>query len=151
MGDGAVMHKQLYPLTSSERESLERRYKHTSRRRISERIQAILLLDAGHSREQVAQIVHVNPKTISRWVDIFTKAGVDALCTLQYAGNRGALTPIQQERLLDWLEARDRSLKQVITWVEQEFQVHYTESGMRKLLQRLETRRSAMDSAVAHK
>lgn len=145
------MRKQLYPLTNSERESLERRYKQTDRRRISERIQAVLLLDAGHSRDQVAQIVHVNPKTISRWVDIFSRAGIDALCTLQYAGNRGALTPIQQEQLLDWLEAHERSLRQAITWVEQEFQVHYTESGMRKLLQRIEARRSASDSAVAHR
>lgn len=142
------MRKKLRPLTCGERDSLERRYKQTDKRRISERIQAILLLDAGHTREQVAHIVHVNPKTITRWVYIFMGAGIDALCTLQYTGNRGALSRAQQEWLAAWVEAKGRSPREAIEWVAQEFQVHYTESGMRKLLQRMQVRKFASDSSA---
>ena len=56
------MREKLFTLTRSQRDDLKRRSKQTAERRISERLQAILLLDAGHNREQVARILHVNPK-----------------------------------------------------------------------------------------
>jgi hypothetical protein len=76
------MREKLFSLTRSQRDDLKRRYKQTAERRISERLQAILLLDAGHNREQVARILHVNPKTITRWVQRYATAGGDALCAL---------------------------------------------------------------------
>jgi len=76
------MREKLFSLTRSQRDDLKRRYKQTAERRISERLQAILLLDAGHNREQVARILHVNPKTITRWVQRSATAGGDALCAL---------------------------------------------------------------------
>ncbi|HWQ15321.1 MAG TPA: helix-turn-helix domain-containing protein [Roseiflexaceae bacterium] len=134
------MAEKLVNLSPGEREDLERRYKRTPTRRISERIQAILLLDDGHSREQVARIVQVNPKTITRWVHTFDELGIDMLCTLQYAGNVGALSPAQQAQLADWLAAEHRSIQEARAWVEQRFCVRYTESGMRKLLARIYAR-----------
>ncbi len=93
------MREKLFTLSRSQREALERRYKQTAERRISERIQAILLLDAGHNREQVARILHVNPKTITRWIRIYVQAGIDTLCTLQSGNTDAALTPAQQQQL----------------------------------------------------
>lgn len=131
------MREKLFTLTRSQRDDMERRYKQTYERRISERIQAILLLDAGHNRDQVARILHVNPKTITRWVHVFVDAGIDTLCTIQSGGNDAILTTPQQEQLVAWLDAAVRSTKEAIAWVETTFQVSYTESGMRKLLQRM--------------
>jgi transposase len=134
------MREKLFTLSRSQRDSLERRYKQTPERRISERIQAILLLDAGHNRDQVARIVHVNPKTITRWVQIFVRQGIDVLCTLQSGGNEANLTADQQAQLAVWLDADIRTTKEAIAWVDTTFAVSYTESGMRKLLQRMEYR-----------
>jgi transposase len=134
------MREKLFTLSHSQRDTLERRYKQTTERRISERIQAILLLDAGHNREQAARILHVNPKTITRWIHIYAKAGIDTLCTLHSGGNDAALTPAQQQQLSAWLDVQVRTTKEAIAWVEQTFQVSYTESGMCKLLQRLDYR-----------
>ncbi|MEI8164896.1 MAG: winged helix-turn-helix domain-containing protein [Chloroflexales bacterium] len=131
------MREKRFTLTRSQRDDLERRDKQTPERRISERIQAILLLDAGHNREQVARILHVNAKTITRWVQIFVRSGMDILCTLQSGGNDSILTPTQQQQLTAWLDSTVRSTKEAIAWVEITFQVSYTESGMRKLLQRM--------------
>lgn len=134
------MREKLFSLSRTQRDDLERRYKQTAERRLSERIQAILLLDAGHNREQVARILHVNPKTITRWVRIFVRQGIDTLCTLQSGGNEPNLTPAEQQQLVAWLDAGVRSTKEAIAWVETTFQVSYTESGMCKLLQRLDYR-----------
>lgn len=134
------MREKLFTLTGSQRDDLERRYKQTHERRISERIQAILLLDAGHNRDQVARILHVNVKTITRWVQLFVRSGIDILCTLQSGGNDPTLTPAQQAQLVAWLDADVRSTKAALAWVETTFQVRYTESGMRKLLQRMDYR-----------
>ena len=134
------MREKLFGLSRCEREALEWRYKQTAERRISERIQAILLLDAGHNREQVARIVRVNPKTITRWMHIFVRHGSDALCTLHSGGNDANLTPEEQGQLATWLDAHIRTTKEAIAWVETRFAVSYTESGMRKLLQRMDYR-----------
>jgi transposase len=134
------MREKLFTLTRSQRDTLERRYKQTNERRIAERLQAILLLDAGHNREQVARIVRVNPKTITRWVQLFVRVDLDTFCTLQSGGNDAALSDAQQQQLVAWLDDHVRSTKEAIAWVEQTFQVSYTESGMTKLLQRLDYR-----------
>jgi transposase len=137
---GYAMSEKLVNLGWDEREELERRYKRTHARRISERIQAILLLDDGRTRDQVAHIVQVNPKTITRWVQIYAQMGIEALCTLHYTGNAGALNAAQQHQLAVWLASRSRSTQEALVWVEQRFQIRYTESGMRKLLQRMSAR-----------
>ena len=93
------------------------------------------MLDAGHSRDEVARTLHVNPKTTTRWVHVFVRAGIDTLCTMQSGGNDPILTTPQQEQLVAWLDADVRSTKEAIAWVERTFAASYTESGMRKLLQ----------------
>jgi transposase len=134
------MREKLFTLNRSQRDDLERRYKQTAERRSSERIQAILLRDAGHNRDAVARILHVNPKTITRWVHVFVDAGIAALCTIQSGGNDPILTTPQQEQLVAWLDVDVRSTQEAIAWVERTFAASYTESGMRKLLQRLDYR-----------
>lgn len=134
------MREKLFTLTRSQRDTLERRYKQTSERRIAERLQSILLLDAGHNREQTARILHVNPKTITRWVQLFVRVDLDRFCTLQSGGNEAALSDAQQLQLAVWLDEQVRSTKEAMAWVEKTFAVSYTESGMRKLLQRMDYR-----------
>jgi transposase len=134
------MRAKRFTLSRSQRDDLERRYKQTRERLLSDRIQAILLLDAGHNREQVARILRLNPKTITRWIDIYVEAGIDTLCTLPAGNTSAALTQDQQKQLRVWLDADVRTTKEAIDWVEQTFEVAYSESGMRKLLLRLNYR-----------
>jgi transposase len=131
------MGKKVLTLSQSQRENLEKRYKQTDRRRHSERIQAILLLDAGHNRGQTAAILQVGPKTISRWIETYVNAGIDELCTIHSGGNEAALTQGEIEQLATWLDVQVRSTKEALAWVDETFQVSYTESGMRKLMVRM--------------
>jgi len=134
------MREQLFTLTRSQREDLWHRYKQTKDRRVAERLHAILLLDEGRSATDVSAILHLHPKTLKRWIRIFASSGVDALTTFHYVGNTTSLTAAQLQQLTTWLDERVRSTKEVIAWVEQQFGLDYTESGMLKLLKRLDYR-----------
>lgn len=134
------MREKLFTLTRSQREELWRRYKQTDDRRIAERLHAILLLDEGRSAHDVSAILHLHPKTLKRWIRTFATGGVDALCTFNYVGNTPSLTPAQLQQLTYWLDQRVRSTKEVIAFVQEQFGFDYTESGMLKLLKRLDYR-----------
>lgn len=134
------MREKLFTLTRSQREDLWRRYKQTSDRRVAERIHAILLFDEGRSAPDVSAILHLHPKTLKRWVRIFATSGVEALCSFNYVGNTTWLTDAQIQQFTTWLDERVRSTKEAIAWVEQQFGLEYSESGMLKLLKRLDYR-----------
>src|SRR5207248_8332866 len=134
------MREHVFTLTRSQREDLWRRYKQTEDRRVAERLHAILLLDEGRSATDVSAILHLHPKTLKRWIQLFASSGVDALCTFHYVGNTTSLTAAQLQQLTTWLDERVRSTKEVIAWVDEQFGLDYTESGMLKLLKRLDYR-----------
>jgi transposase len=134
------MREKLFTLTRSQRDDLWRRYKQTSDRRVAERLHAILLLDEGRSAPEVSAILHLHPKTLKRWVKIFATSGVESLSTFNYVGNTSWLTQPQIELFTAWLDERVRSTKEAIAWVEQHLGLDYTESGMLKLLGRLDYR-----------
>jgi transposase len=132
------MREKLFTLTRKQRDDMERRYKQTTDRRVSDRIQCILLLDGGRNAGEVAEILRLSKKTIKRWVKVFAEHGLEDLCTLHYEGNDGLLTAEQLGRLEVWLDEGVRGTKEVIDWVERECTVSYSESGMTKLLARLD-------------
>jgi transposase len=134
------MREKLFSLTRSQREELWRRYKQTEDRRVAERLHAILLLDERRSAHDVSTILHLHPKTLKRWIRTFATSGVEALCTFNYVGNTTSLSAAQLQQLTAWLDERVRSTKEAIAWVEQQFGFDYTESGMLKLLKRLDYR-----------
>lgn len=134
------MREKLFTLTRSQREELWRRYKQTDERRVAERIHAILLLDEGRSAHDVSAILHLHPKTLKRWIRLFATAGVDALCSFHYVGNTPSLSPAQLQQFTAWVDEQVRSTKEAIAWVEAQFGFDYTESGMLKLLKRLDYR-----------
>ena len=134
------MREKLFTLTRSQRDDLWRRYKQTTDRRVAERLHAILLLDEGRSASDVSAILHLHPKTLKRWVKIFATTGVDGLSTFNYVGNTPWLTDDQIEQFTAWLDQGVRSTKEAIAWADEHFGLDYSESGMLKLLKRLDYR-----------
>jgi transposase len=134
------MRDKLFTLSRTQREDMWRRFKQTDDRRLAERLHAILLLDSDLNAASVSTILHVHPKTLKRWIKAFVAGGEDALTTLHYAGCDGLLTDQQQQQFTTWLDAEVRSTAEAIAWVEKTFGFSYTDSGMRKLLKRLDYR-----------
>jgi transposase len=134
------MREKLFTLSRTQREDMWRRFKHTDDRRVAERLHAILLLDSGQNAEAVSAILHVHPKTLKRWIKAFASGGQEALTRFNYVGGDGWLTDEQQQQFTTWLDADVRSTAQAIAWVEEQFGLSYSDSGMRKLLKRLDYR-----------
>jgi transposase len=73
------MRQKLFTLSRSQREEMWRRFKQTDDRRRAERLHAILLLDSGQIAVAVSTILHIQPKTLKRWIQAFAAGGEDAL------------------------------------------------------------------------
>jgi transposase len=134
------MREKLFTLSRSQSKDMWRRFKQTDDRRLAERLHAILLLDSGQNAEIVSQILHIHPKTLKRWVKAFASGGEEALTHFNYVGGDGWLTNEQQQQFTTWLDADVRSTAEAISWVEEQFDLSYSDSGMRKLLKRLDYR-----------
>jgi transposase len=135
-----IMREKLFTLSRTQREDMWRRFKQTDDRRVAERLHAILLLDSGQNAEAVSTILHVHPKTLKRCVKAFATGGEEALTRFNYVGGDGWLTDQQEEQFTTWLDTDVRSTAEAITWVEHQFGLSYSDSGMRKLLKRLDYR-----------
>src|SRR4051812_18604806 len=140
MLSGVAMRQKLFTLSRSQREDLWRRFKQTDDRRSAERLHAILLLDSGQNAEAVSRILHVHSKTLKRWVKAFASGGEETLTRFNYVGGEGWLTADQLQQFTAWLDDGVRSTKEAITCVNEQFGLDYSESGMLKLLKRLDYR-----------
>src|SRR3954447_21859911 len=89
----------LIVLTPEERREIEQRRKGTLDRRTYQRLTAVLAVAAGKSREEVAELLGVSLSQLGEWLRIFRNEGLEALCTLDYKGDPGKLTPHQVARL----------------------------------------------------
>ena len=96
-------------------------------------------MDSGQNAEAVSRILHVHPKTLKRWGKAFASGGEAVLTSFNYAGGDGWLTD-EQQQFTTWLDGDIRSTAEAIAWVEEQFGLSYSDSGMRKLLKRLDYR-----------
>ena len=76
----------LETLVRKKLEKLRRKEKDV---RIHNRLAALLWLDRGHRRDQVAALLDVSPRTVRNWLDLYQRGGLEALCALDYQGDRG--------------------------------------------------------------
>jgi transposase len=134
------MREKLFALSRRQREDMWRRFKQTDDRRVAERLHAILLLDSGQNAEVVSRILHVHSKTLKRWIKAFANGGEALLTTFNYVGGDGWLTDEQQQQFTTWLDASVRSTAEAIAYLEGQFGLCSSDSGMRKLLKRLDYR-----------
>ncbi len=134
------MREKQFTLSCTQREEMWRRFKQTDGRRVAERLHAILLLDSGQNADAVSTILHIHPKTLKRWIKAFVVGGEAALTSFNYVGGDGWMTGEQQQQFTTWLDSDIRSTAEAITWVEEQFGLSYSDSGMRKLLKRLDYR-----------
>jgi transposase len=136
----SIMREKLFTLSHTQRETMWRRFKQTDDRRLAERLHAILLLDSAQNAAAVSRILHVHPKTLKRWVKAFASGGETALLTFNYVGGDSWLPDDQQQQFTTWLDAAVRSTAEAIAWIEEQFDLSYSDSGLRKLLKRLDYR-----------
>lgn len=134
------MREKQFSLSRSQRDVMWKRFKQSNDHRVAERLHAILLLDSGQNAQAVCSILRIHPNTLKRWIKTFVAGGEQALTTLNYVGGDGNLSEAQLKQFITWLDAEVRSTAEASEWVEQQFGVSYSASGMVKLLKRLDYR-----------
>jgi transposase len=125
-------------LTPRQRKDIEQLRRNAENRRIYQRLSALLWIDDGRTREEVAQLVGVSPRQVGQWLRIFRNKGLEQLCTLHYQGDPGRPRPAQVERLKHPIARGGfHNAEQVRTWIEETFGVTYSATGVKELLYRI--------------
>ncbi len=105
------------------------------------RLEALWMLRSGSSISAAGAKVGVDYRTIQRWVSWYREGGLEAVLTRTpgYAapGRPSRLTSEQRTVLLrKSRQGQFRTVRDAVDWVEQEFGVTYTYTGMHALLNR---------------
>lgn len=100
-------------ISDSEFEQLEELYHRTKIVRVRTRAQMILLaVEQQLIAAQIATIVRKDEQTVRRWLKRFNQEGVEGLSDAPRSGARRQVTDSYQERLLNVVRRRPRSLDQ---------------------------------------
>jgi transposase len=130
INDYSLANQELFELQVLHRETLENRQ--------ADRIKAIILLSSGYTPSQVAQVLLIDRSTVRRYYQDYKKGGVTCLLETNYTRHRGYLTPEQEQTLDLYLqEYLHITAKSIAAYIEEQWSVRYSESGMTDLLHRL--------------
>jgi transposase len=125
-------------LSAKQRREIQDRRRQASDRRIFQRLSALLWIDQGRTREEVADLLGVSSRQVGDWLRIFRNKGLDELCILHYRGDPGRLRPAQVERLRHEIATGAfHNAEQVRAWVEEHFGISYSATGVKDLLHRI--------------
>src|SRR5947209_9906181 len=125
-------------LTPQQRNDISERRRQAQDRRVYQRLSAVLWSDDGRTREEIADLLGVSTRQVGQWSRIFRNKGLDELCTLHYRGDPGRLRPAQVERLKQEIaKGTFHNADQVRAWIEEQFGVPYSASGVKDLLHRI--------------
>lgn len=102
------------------------------------KVTTLIMLGEGHGVEETAKALGIASSTVYRYWELFEEKGLSDYLADNHVDYSGKLTEEQLELLNQELDTYLYiNTKEVIIWVETEFGVSYTQSGMRDLLHRL--------------
>ena len=125
-------------LSARQRQEVQERRRQAGDRRIFQRLSALLWIDEGRTRDEVAELLGVTSRQVGDWLRLFRNKGLDELCTLHYRGDPGRLRPAQVERLKQEIaQGVFHNAEQGRAWIEEAFGVSDSASGVKDLLHRI--------------
>jgi transposase len=107
--------------------------------RVTRRANALVLLDAGKSCQEVAEVLLFDDDTIRGWYELFEQSGLEGLTRFDVGGSSSKMSAEQAAALKAWVTASlPRSTRHVGAWIAKEFGLVYeSRSGLIALLHRL--------------
>jgi transposase len=125
-------------LTSAEIIALKQAHRACKDKRAADRIKAIYSLGTGFSVEDVVKILMLDEETLRNYVKRYQTGGINALITDHYMGSFSKLSVVQLYELNAHLEQNTYlTVEAIIAYIEEEYDVLYSVSGMTDLLHRL--------------
>jgi len=127
-----------YNLSKEKIAELEKLHRSLRDKRQADRVKAVIALSKGWSPAQVAEILLFDEKTSRHYFERYQQGGGQALLNDNYSGAESKLGDHQMSELERYLE--DHLLpdaKSVIAYIEKQYKVRYSASGVTDLLHRL--------------
>lgn len=137
-------------LSKPDRLEAMRRFKH-KKTKAHERLRyhALLLVTNGHSFQQIADVLFVDRESVSRWVAIYERDGLDGMKNNPLWGGERGQRWLTQEQLTQLGTLLDTeacpgtevgsgwTVRAIIQLVKERFNRSYSQRGMRKILRAL--------------
>jgi len=118
--------------------ALRAAHRRAKNKRDADRIKAIYSLAIGHTISQVASILMIDEETLRNYQKSYEEGGISALLKNNYNGSMCKLNDLEIESLKIELEnSIYLTTQSVVEYVEKQFGIIYTQSGMRDLLHRI--------------
>jgi len=130
-----------FALTSDQQQELRvalRSARNTNRAKDSVRINALLLLGTGWSLEEVSDALFLDEDTLGSYVKLYRKGSLQEVLRVNHRGSNCRLDEDQRQTLSEELNSQIYlTTAEVCSYVQDEFSVSYSISGMTNLLHRL--------------
>ncbi len=127
-----------YTLLPDELAQLRAKHRETRRKRDADRLKAVILLGSGWSAQQVAEALLIDPDSARNYFKRYQKGGVRGLLNVAYRGGAGWLNEAQLIELNIHLQhTLHQTAKAVVRYVEERWDIRYSERGMTALLRGL--------------
>lgn len=125
-------------LTENEKHLLRETHHSIKFRRYADKIKAVLMLNEGFSYEETAKVLMLDEMTIRRYEKEYTEQGINGLLEYRYHGSSGFLSITEEESLTTHLKTHIyQTVKEVVSYVANEYHKIYSIEGMTHLLHRL--------------
>jgi transposase len=127
-----------YRLSAGELEKPPHEHRHAEDKRHADRLKAVYLLGKGWQVTQVAEALLRDRESVRNHHKRYRKGGFKALLSNEAGGSEAALNLEQRNQLSDYLQTHlCLAAKQVAHYVQETWQVSYSERGMAQLPYRL--------------
>lgn len=106
--------------------------------KVYRRIQAFKMLDNGHLNKEVAEFFSVDINTVSDWIALYRKGGIESILRFDYKGRPQKLNDEQIQQLRN--EASKGSFatsKEIWQYIKDNFGIEFREDYVSKLAKRI--------------
>ncbi|MDR3077498.1 MAG: IS630 family transposase [Planctomycetota bacterium] len=127
-----------FRLEASQRQELVALHRKEHSARYADRLKTILWRDEGITPQEISHLLFRDEDTVRHWERVFRERGLEALLSDHFQPYSGKLEQSQERQLYDYVKNHlFLDVGPIQAYVEEEFGVSYTVSGMRDLLHRL--------------
>lgn len=127
-----------FEISKAELSRLRNAHRRTRSKRKSYRLNALILLGQGWTYQEVAEALLIDASSIRNFVRVYRNDGIPGLLSDNYEDNASKLTDKEMRILEEHLEeVTYRRVDEIIAYIEKEFDVIYSRSGVTNLLHRL--------------
>lgn len=125
-------------LSQEEKIQIKQLHRSCKQRKHADKLKAILLLDKGHSCIEVGEILLLDDDTIRTYRNIYLNQGAASLLQDNNKGRTSLVSVAQLDALEKHItENTYMDSKGIVAWIENEFGIRYSCSGINVILKRL--------------